>query len=80
VKELSITYIPRHKDTIDNFYDEDVIVLKQSFLDKCDNEFFHIMLCNIVGEDLPEVLTEAVMAYSDDHNLEKDVTVVFDYQ
>ena len=80
MKEISITYIPRHKTTIDNFYDDGVIVLKQSFLDKCDFDFFHMMLCNMVGESLPELLTQMIMAYSDQHNLEKDVTVVFDYQ
>lgn len=80
MKEISITYIPRHKNTLDNFYDQEVIVLKQSFLDRTDIEFFHIMLCNMVGDSLPESLTEAIWTYSRDNNMEKDVTVVFSYQ
>lgn len=78
-KEISITYIPRHKNTLDNFYDSTSIVLTQSFLDEVDEQFLSIMLSERVGFDVPEYVCDMILLYSDQHNLDKDVTVVFSY-
>lgn len=78
-KELSITYIPRHKNTLDNFYDNTSIVLTQSFLDEVDEQFLSIMLSERVGFHVPEYVCDMILAYSEQHNLDKDVTVVFTY-
>ena len=78
-KEISITYIPRHKDTLDNVYDNTSIVLGQSFLDKVDRQFLSIMLSERAGRYVPEYVCEMILMYSEQHNLDKDVTVVFSY-
>lgn len=78
-KEISITYIPRHKNTLDNFYDSNSIVLRQSFLDEVEEEFLGIMLSERAGFYVPDYVIDMIMAYSDQHNLDKDVTVVFSY-
>lgn len=80
MKEISITYIPRHKTTLDNAYNQESIVLPQSFLDDVGEDFLQIMLSDRVGDSVPDYVIDAILAYSDQHNLEKDVTVVFDYQ
>ena len=77
-KEISITYIPRHKNTLDNTYKES-IVLTQSFLDTVDEQFLSIMLSDRVGFDVPEYVCDMILMYSEQHNLDKDVTVVFTY-
>lgn len=79
-KDLSITYIPRHIKTIEEgLFNSDELLLKQSFLDEVEPEFLHMVLCDRLSEDLPMSLIEAIMAYSDQHKSEKDVTVVFRY-
>ena len=78
-KEISITYIPRHKNTLDNTYDQESIVLTQSFLDEVDEQFLEIMLSDRVGYHVPPYVIDMIIAYSDQHNLDKDVTVVFTY-
>lgn len=78
-KELSITYIPRHKNTLDNTYDQESIVLTQSFLDEVEEEFLEIMLSERVGFHVPGYVIDMILAYSEQHNLDKDVTVVFTY-
>lgn len=78
-KEISITYIPRHKNTLDNAYNQESIVLTQSFLDEVDEHFLEIMLSDRVGEHVPPHVIDMIKAYSDQHNLDKDVTVVFTY-
>lgn len=77
-KELPITYIPRHKETIDNTY-TDSIVLRQSFLDTVEEEFLEIMLSDQMGFHVPPHVIDMILAYSDQHELDKDVTVVFTY-
>ena len=77
-KEISITYIPRHKNTLDNTYKES-IVLTQSFLDEVDEQFLEIMLSDRMGFHVPPYVIDRIVAYSDQHNLDKDVTVVFTY-
>jgi hypothetical protein len=79
VKEISITYIPRHKYTLDNTYDQRSIILRQAFLDTVEEDFLQIMLSDMVGDRIPNHVIDAILAYSDQHNLDKDVTVVFDY-
>ena len=76
-KEISITYIPRHKNTLDNTYDQESIVLTQSFLDEVDEQFLEIMLSDRVGFHVPPRVIDMIIAYSEQHNLDKDVTVVF---
>ena len=78
-KEISITYIPRHKNTLDNTYDQESIVLTQSFLDEVDEQFLEIMLSDRVGYHVPPYVIDMIIAYSEQHNLDKDVTVVFTY-
>ena len=78
-KEISITYIPRHKNTLDNAYNQESIVLTQSFLDEVDEQFLEIMLSDRVGKHVPPHVIDMIKAYSDQHNLDKDVTVVFTY-
>ena len=78
-KEISITYIPRHKNTLDNTYDQESIVLTQSFLDTVDEQFLEIMLSDRVGYHVPPYVIDRIIAYSDQHELDKDVTVVFTY-
>lgn len=78
-KEISITYIPRHKTTLDNIYNQESIVLTQSFLDEIDEQFLSIMLSDRMGFDVPEYVCDMILMYSDQHNLDKDVTVVFTY-
>ena len=78
-KEISITYIPRHKNTLDNTYDQESIVLTQSFLDRVDEQFLSIMLSDRVGFDVPEYVCDMILMYSEQHELDKDVTVVFSY-
>ena len=78
-KEISITYIPRHKNTLDNTYDQESIVLTQSFLDEVDEQFLEIMLSDRVGFHVPPHVIDMIIAYSEQHNLDKDVTVVFSY-
>lgn len=78
-KEISITYIPRHKNTLDNTYDQESIVLTQSFLDEVEEDFLAIMLSERLGFDVPVYVCDMILAYSDQHNLSKDVTVVFSY-
>ena len=78
-KEISITYIPRHKNTLDNAYNQESIVLTQSFLDEVDEQFLEIMLSDRVGKHVPPHVIDRIIAYSDQHNLDKDVTVVFSY-
>lgn len=78
-KEISITYIPRHKNTLDNTYNQESIVLTQSFLDEVDEQFLEIMLSDRVGYHVPPYVIDMIIAYSEQHNLDKDVTVVFTY-
>jgi hypothetical protein len=80
VREISITYIPRDRNTLDNTYNSESIVLTQSFLDEVDEDFLQIMLSDRVGDSVPDYVIDAILAYSDQHHLDKDVTVVFDYQ
>jgi len=77
-KEISITYIPRHSNTLDNFYDDTSIVLKQSFLDAVDEDFLEIMLSERIDEHIPAHIVDEIIAYSERY-LEKDITVVFTY-
>jgi hypothetical protein len=79
VREISITYIPRHKNTLDNAYNSESIVLKQSFLDTVEEEFLQIMLSDRIGQYIPRNVIDAITAYSDFYFEDKDVTVVFDY-
>lgn len=78
-KEISITYIPRHKNTLDNFYDDTSIVLTQSFLDAIEKDFLTIMLSERKGFDVPIHVCDMILAYSNQRELDKDVTVVFTY-
>ena len=78
-KEISITYIPRDKYTLDNAYDQRSIILRQTFLDDVEEDFLQIMLSDMIVDRLPDYVIDAILAYSDQHHLEKDVTVVFDY-
>ena len=78
-KEISITYIPRHKNTLDNTYHQESIVLTQFFLDTVDEQFLEIMLSDRVGYHVPPYVIDMIIAYSEQHNLDKDVTVVFSY-
>ena len=80
MKEISITYIPRHKNTLDNVYDQESIVLTQSFLDDVEEDFLEIMLSERMGFHVPDYVIDMIVAYSDQHELDKDVTVVFTYQ
>ncbi len=79
MNSISITYIPRHKNTLDNTYKEDSIILTQSFLDEAEEEFVQIMLSDRLETYIPDHVIDAIFAYSDQHELDKDVTVVFDY-
>ena len=79
MKEISITYIPRHKNTLDNTYNQESIVLTQSFLDTVDEQFLEIMLSDRVGYHVPPYVIDMIIAYSEQHHLDKDVTVVFSY-
>lgn len=79
MREISITYIPRDKNTLDNAYQEDSIVLPQSFLDTVEEDFLQIMLSDRIGDRVPDNVIDAIVAYSDFYFEDKDVTVVFDY-
>lgn len=81
MKDISITYIPRHTHSNISSYmfDKDTIYLRQDFLDYVEEEFLQIILSDAVGFWVPDRAIDFILAYSDQHNFEKDVTVVFSY-
>jgi hypothetical protein len=82
MNHLSITYIPRHTNkqrTYSYSLDKNTIYLRQDFLDDVEEEFLQIMLSDAMGELVPDRVIDIVLAYSDQRELDKDVTVVFTY-
>ena len=79
MNEISITYIPRDKYTLDNAYNSESIILRQTFLDTVEEDFLQIMLSDRIGKYIPNNVVDAIVAYSDFYFEDKDVTVVFDY-
>jgi len=82
VKDISITYIPRHipNNNISSYiFDKNTIYLRQDFLDYVEEEFLQIILSDAVGSLVPDRVIDVVLAYSDQRDMDKDVTVVFSY-
>lgn len=83
MKDISITYIPRHtpNNNISSYiFDKDTIYLRQDFLDYVEEEFLQIILSDAVGFWVPDRAIDFILLYSDQHDFDKDVTVVFSYQ
>lgn len=83
MKHLSITYIPRHSNRTRIFsyaFNKDTIYLRQDFLDYVEEEFLQIILSDAVGFWVPDRAIDFILLYSDQHDFDKDVTVVFSYQ
>lgn len=82
MKHLSITYIPRHSNRTRIFsyaFNKDTIYLRQDFLDDVEEEFLQIILSDAVDDLVPNNVIDSILAYSDQRELDKDVTVVFRY-